>query len=44
MILRDQITLEEAYVYTDGRNVAQYKFDGATVPANPHSFNQQGFR
>lgn len=33
MILRDQITLEEAYVYTDGRNAGQYKFDGATVPA-----------
>ncbi len=33
MILRDQITLEEAYAYTDGRNVVQYKFDGATVPA-----------
>lgn len=33
MILRDQITLEEAYVYTDPRGGGQYKFDGATVPA-----------
>ena len=33
MILRDQITLEEAYVYTDGRGSGQYNFNGATVPA-----------